>query len=372
MTAPPQKLYTRFVRRLLPLLVLTFILAAIGTAWVYYQSQQTEINRHRKQTLEVFAQALTKPLWDCDSITARGIIEALTLQPNVLGTSAPDQCAQQVMVVGIEPVPGRADTLSTELQYIDEFGNGHELGQLNIAFHHHSVFSAISKGMIRQIVIFLSMLAAVLVIALWTFKRTVSNPLEQLCKAMSSHRELDPVPAGWAREIIEVAQTYNAQVRDLRHQVLHDPLTGLGNRLLLEERLKLAILHARRMGTHGHVMLLDLDRFKQVNDAYGHAAGDEVLRTTARRLLECVRASDTVVRLGGDEFIIITADAPGSEDISALATRIKQQLAQAIHWKNISLHVTASVGIARFVRDGDSLAALMAHADADMYSHKQP
>src|SRR5690606_27122716 len=103
-------------------------------------------------------------------------------------------------------------------------------------------------------------------------------------------------------EISEVTQTYNTQLQELRQQARHDSLTGLGNRLLLEEHLSRAIRRAARTGLQGHVLLLDLDRFKPINDTFGHAAGDAVLRTVAQRLLACVRDTDTVTRLGGDEF----------------------------------------------------------------------
>ncbi|MFA5664085.1 GGDEF domain-containing protein [Castellaniella sp.] len=367
--ADSRKLYALFVRQLLPLLALAFILAAAGAAWVYYQAHRNEANTQREQTLDTFAQVLTKPLWDCDSVTAQGIIEAMQLQHTVHGASAPDQCAQRLIQAGQLPLQDTADTLRRTIQYVDENGRVHTLGELRVAFLPFSVLTAITDGLMQQLIIFFSMLVAALASALWTIQHTVGRPLEQLRQAMRQHHELEPIPAEWAEELTEVTQTYNAQVKELRSQARHDPLTGLGNRLLLEEHLQRAIRRALRTGRHNHILLLDLDRFKSINDAHGHAAGDEVLRVTAGRLLASVRANDTVTRLGGDEFVIITEHSD-PDLIQALIQRIRLSVAQPIAWNGIELQVGASIGLAQCGRDGDTAEALLAHADAAMYLSK--
>jgi len=362
---PPRKLYTRFLRQLLPLLALAYILAAALTTGLYYQNKRTAASDQRSQTLDTFAHVLVKPLWDCNSLTASGIIQALTLQPDVQGVSAPDQCAQKLIQAGKLPDKDSKDTLSAPLHYVDEMGTAHALGELRIAFQPLSIFTAVSRSLVPQLAVFLSMLAAVLASALWTFRRTIGQPLLQLRQAMRGHQALDPVPADWTDEISEVTRTYNAQLRELRHQALHDPLTGLGNRLLLEERLD----HIKKTGLQGHVLLLDLDRFKPVNDTFGHAAGDEVLRTVAQRLLACVRDSDTVVRLGGDEFAIVAPGTVEASDADALVTRIQQALTQPIPWRDTPIRIAPSIGLMRFDRD-DCAATALLRADADMYRAK--
>ncbi|MGE4449839.1 MAG: diguanylate cyclase [Castellaniella sp.] len=119
----------------------------------------------------------------------------------------------------------------------------------------------------------------------------------------------------------------------------------------------------------GHVLLLDLDRFKPVNDTFGHAAGDEVLRTVAQRLLACVRDSDTVVRLGGDEFAIVAPSTVEASDADALVTRIQQALTRSIPWRNTPIRIAPSIGLMRFDRD-DCAATALLRADADMYRAK--
>lgn len=363
---PVQKLYTRFLRQLLPLLALAYVLTAALTTGLYYQNQRLTVSNQRSQTLDTFAHVLIKPLWDCNSLTAEGIIQAMTLQPNVRGVSAMDQCAQKLIQAGTLPDKNSKDTLSTPLQYVDETGAVHMLGELQVAFRPLSIFTAVSRSLVPQLAVFLSMLAVVLACALWTFRRTIGEPLLQLCQAMHRHQALAPIPADWADEISEVTQTYNTQLQELRRQARHDPLTGLGNRLLLEERLD----RVKQAGTQGHILLLDLDRFKPVNDTFGHAAGDEVLRTVAQRLLACVREHDTVVRLGGDEFAVIAPDTIEDADADALVTRITHALTQPILWRDTPIYITPSIGLTRFGQDDSDSNTLLAQADADMYRAK--
>ncbi len=368
-----QKLYSQFLRQLLPLLGVAYILAAVVTAGLYYQKERGEAESRRNQTLQTFAHVLIKPLWDCNTLTADGIIQALILQPNVRWASAPDQCSQQLIQSGTPPGQNGVDTLKIPLNYNDENGRIHSLGELSIAFEPISVFTAASRSLVSQLAIFLSMLSAVLASALWTFKRTIGKPLMELRQAMHKHEALEPIPADWTVELEEVTQTYNAQFQKLRSQARHDALTGLGNRLKLEESLSRSIRRAERTGFRGHVMLLDLDKFKPINDKFGHAAGDEVLCTVARRLLACVRDTDTVVRLGGDEFVIVVedfSDESSSDRIITLQERIRHTLAQPIPWQDTFLHVGASIGLAKFDRNGNTSTALLAKADENMYLNK--
>ena len=401
-----QSLYSKFLQRLLPLLVVAYTLAAAITAGVYYQDQDEKSRRHREQTLETFAHVLIKPLWDCDSLTSAGIIHAVTLLPDVRWAGTTDQCAQKRIESGVAPEPGDPHTLSMPLRYVDEYGRSHPLGALSIAFRPLSLFTAASGSLALQLVIFLSTLAAVIAGALWTFGRTVGKPLSQLRQSMHQHEPVDPIPHDWTAEISDVTRTYNNQLMELRKQARHDALTGLGNRLKMEEELGRALRQARRTGRAGHVLLLDLDQFKSINDTHGHAAGDDILCVVAQRLKNCVRDTDTVIRLGGDEFVIIATntDHPtkspsecgpewgpelgsdphfaesGSDPNSftpqssayvwRLKRRISESLGQAILWKGKLLHVGASIGVARFDGHDSSIDALLALADADMYRHK--
>jgi diguanylate cyclase (GGDEF)-like protein len=151
----------------------------------------------------------------------------------------------------------------------------------------------------------------------------------------------------------------------------HCPLTNLPNRYLFEDRLSHAVAAEERAGGRLAVLFLDLDRFKLVNDTLGHYAADEVLRTVARRLLHCIRASDTAARLGGDEFIVILRSISRPVDAGRVARKILRALSEPIFIEGRELYVSASVGIAIFPEDGDDVETLVRHADAAMYLVKE-
>ena len=158
--------------------------------------------------------------------------------------------------------------------------------------------------------------------------------------------------------------------RQLRHLATHDSLTGLPNRVLLEDRLSQAIAHSMREGHVFAVAVFDLDRFKVVNDSFGHRIGDELLKQAAQRIQAIARSIDTVVRLGGDEFVLIIDRLTAAHDATAVAQRAIASLRQPLQIGDVDLHVSASVGIAMFPHDGATVESLLAHADAAMYCVK--
>ncbi|MGX9147765.1 EAL domain-containing protein [Mesorhizobium sp. 128a] len=152
----------------------------------------------------------------------------------------------------------------------------------------------------------------------------------------------------------------------------HDALTGLPNRALLEDRLSQAVLYAQRYKRWVTVVFIDLDNFKLVNDTLGHNAGDELLKTVASRLVGCVKATDTVVRLGSDEFVIVLFDQPANVDvISETLQTIRDAIAEPVSVAEHRLRLTASIGIANYPKDGTSPDRLLANADAAMYRAKE-
>jgi diguanylate cyclase (GGDEF)-like protein len=157
----------------------------------------------------------------------------------------------------------------------------------------------------------------------------------------------------------------------VRHQATHDALTGLPNRVLFLDRLEKA-LAAVGPGTHVGLLFCDLDRFKEVNDTLGHAAGDELLRQVAARLRAAVRPGDTVGRLSGDEFAIILPGLVGADDARSLADRVDECFAEPFRLEGTDVEVGTSVGVA--THDDDSYGTaeqLLREADAAMYRHKQ-
>ncbi|MCF8179490.1 MAG: PAS domain S-box protein [Sulfuritalea sp.] len=150
----------------------------------------------------------------------------------------------------------------------------------------------------------------------------------------------------------------------------HDPLTGLPNRLLLKDRLERAITHGERAGDKVALLFVDLDRFKAVNDTFGHLVGDTLLRDAAQRLLACVRDSDTVSRHGGDEFLVVLTDLNSSEVPAQIAAKIMETLGEPFHIDAHEAVISASVGIAVYPDDGADFDELLKKADTAMYHAK--
>jgi len=150
----------------------------------------------------------------------------------------------------------------------------------------------------------------------------------------------------------------------------HDHLTGLANRTLLHERLRNAVLRAQDHGHKVAVFLVDIDCFKQINDSLGHADGDVLLATIAQRLLSSVRASDTVARMGGDEFVVVMPEFRTLHDAQRCAEQIIRNAAQPIHINGRDITLTLSVGIALFPEGGRTAEDLLRNADSAMYAVK--
>lgn len=157
----------------------------------------------------------------------------------------------------------------------------------------------------------------------------------------------------------------------VEHLALHDPLTGLPNSRLLLDRLELAVASARRAKRSMGVMYVDLDEFKQVNDTHGHAAGDLVLKEFALRIRKVLRETDSVARVGGDEFIVILGETSGESESAAAATRLLAAVAVPFDIGGAQVQLSASIGIALFPGHGADAQTLMQHADEAMYCAKR-
>jgi diguanylate cyclase (GGDEF)-like protein len=167
-----------------------------------------------------------------------------------------------------------------------------------------------------------------------------------------------------------VTAALRGQVEQIEKLALYDALTGLANRRLFHDRLEQAFLSAQRSGTGFALMLLDLDRFKEINDTLGHQTGDAVLEHLATRLKDVARASDTVARLGGDEFALVLLGAQDSASALFVAERIRRALDDPFVIEDLTLQLETSIGIAIFPRHGDDAEQLLKRADIALYASK--
>jgi diguanylate cyclase (GGDEF)-like protein/PAS domain S-box-containing protein len=162
-----------------------------------------------------------------------------------------------------------------------------------------------------------------------------------------------------------------AMALQIAHSAEHDFLTGLPNRMLFNDRVSQAIALAPRHLKKVAVLFLDLDGFKHINDSLGHPVGDKLLQSIAKRLVDCVRNSDTVSRQGGDEFVVLLSDVEQSEDTAITARRMLQAVAEAHSIDQHDLHVTTSIGVSVYPDDGPDAETLIKNADTAMYQAKE-
>lgn len=167
----------------------------------------------------------------------------------------------------------------------------------------------------------------------------------------------------------DISSLKHAQAR-LDHQAHHDPLTGLPNRLLFENRLRLTLESVQTEDQQGAVLFLDLDRFKQINDSLGHPVGDQLLKVIAARLRHQLREGDTVARLGGDEFILLLPDLHSERDAERAAQKLLDCFTAPFTIDEHEFFISASIGISLYPKDGTDVATLVKNADAAMYQSK--
>ncbi|KFG94356.1 diguanylate cyclase [Burkholderia paludis] len=202
---------------------------------------------------------------------------------------------------------------------------------------------------------------------IWNRRKSGEAFLEYL--TITSIRDNEGEISHYAAIFSDITQRRQAEER-LGYLATHDVLTDLANRALFEERLEHAIAHAKRLGRKVAVMYLDLDRFKLVNDTLGHNAGDEVLKKVARRIVATVRASDTVARMGGDEFALVLEEFDDVRDVGRIARKLLDEVGRPIDVGRREIFVTPSIGISIYPDDGTEAEHLILLADQAMYGAK--
>lgn len=192
-------------------------------------------------------------------------------------------------------------------------------------------------------------------------KDFVSKPFDLAEVLMRVHNMLE------VRLLHEAARNYSKMLEAL---ALNDPLTGLANRRLLDDRMSMALVHAHRNNSAMAVVYLDLDGFKQINDTLGHGAGDNLLKMVAGRLVETVRAEDTVARLGGDEFIIALWHVTGIDYAAMVTSRAIEAVSQPYDIEGNNVSITTSAGVSIYPDHGSDADTLMKNADQALYEAK--
>ncbi|HEX7054758.1 MAG TPA: EAL domain-containing protein [Burkholderiales bacterium] len=186
-----------------------------------------------------------------------------------------------------------------------------------------------------------------------------------------ARQSLEASRAALERAVAERTMELEEAKARAQHLADHDPLTGLPNRRLLEDRLTQALALSQRNGKQTAVMFVDLDRFKPINDTLGHSVGDRLLKEVSQRLVGQLRVGDTICRIGGDEFIVVLPELKRSGDVAQVAQKVIDQLSQPVVVDDRELVVSCSIGIAVFPEDGRDAETLIRNADAAMYHAKE-
>ncbi|MCX8517417.1 MAG: diguanylate cyclase [Rhodoferax sp.] len=265
-------------------------------------------------------------------------------------------------------------------------GGGEERIILGVAVPRDIVLAQFDQlgAVVLQIVAALGV--ACLVLAL-VVARLVTQPINSISRAVQRfasehHTELletrrsDEIGT-LARRLVQMQDQITAQMRELErsHQEMellarHDPMTGLPNRRLFQERLDEALARAQRNARHFAILFIDVDKFKLINDRFGHEAGDQVLKVIAQRLLQHTRKVDTVARMGGDEFVVLLDSTQSQQNIAAFANKLIDNVHQPIPYGSNLLEVGCSIGISQYPDDGSTANQLLSKADTAMYQAK--
>lgn len=385
-----RSIYQQFTRRLCIPALGVLILAIAGAVFVSYQNQlSTQRNQH-EQLLDTYANVLNTPLRDCDEAAVEEIIHSIIQLPLVKGVSVRSTCTGGELHTGEiqQNTENVVEFLQKELVYADTMKQKFFVGSLGIYFHATPVFKDTFDVLWPYLVIITSMALSIALGSMMSFRSIIGRPLRAFCSAINTQtlaRECEALNTSLSLlerndELTDVVKAYDVlldqlleQKKKLQMQARRDPLTGLGNRMVLEEELTSAIQRAIRYRKSGYVLLFDLDEFKPINDRLGHAAGDAVLQAVAQRLLDSVRSIDTVVRLGGDEFVVVLCEevhAASDNCPCVVIENIMKKLGAPMEYEGHAIEIKASVGSACFPHDGKDSASLLAQADHSMYANK--
>lgn len=357
--------------------------------------QEARLNDRIETEMELLAQNIGPAVLFNDRTAASEMLAALSIDPAIQQALLRGRDGEPFAEYRAPDAQGEGDFLSFNQEIrIDAELVG--LLELNVS-RHELVEEGGELFLFASVVLLLVSLVVILVA--WRAQRLIAVPvvrLNRLARQVGETRDYRLRATVHSNdEIGELAQQFNLmleniqsrdvmlekQVRqrteeleklaeEFRHRAFHDSLTGLPNRALLNEYFATAVSHALRYRSRFALMLLDLDKFKELNDSLGHQAGDQLLRDVATRLRNAVREEDMVVRLGGDEFVILAEDIREPSMSEVIADNIVHELAREFQIEGRHWRVTVSIGISLYPDHGQDLSELKQNADVAMYAAK--
>ena len=380
---------TLSIRSTIALGIALAVLAPTGMLWHLEQeltrkAQAPLIEQNRQAVLLMSAAALVQPLWTMDSQQTDRIARRMLQESGVLSLRLSERRPLVTPLVLTHPgeAPFTGVPLTAPIRH-----EGELLGTLELWFDPGQIDRLLAER--RSATIQLAALQIVLSVAVllallhWRLLAPVQRLKRQASEIAS---RADAAPVQWDRrdELGQLGEHLNdvhgqidalfdqleRQKAELEKIALHDTLTGLPNRTLFHELTGAAVAAAKRDGQRLALLFIDLDRFKAINDGFGHAVGDAVLVALAHRLRETVRASDVVCRHSGDEFVMLLHDASDLDEVVGTTERLLARLEQPVQVDGRDIAMSASIGVALYPDDTTDPAALVQHADTAMYAAK--
>ncbi|HCG8610794.1 putative bifunctional diguanylate cyclase/phosphodiesterase [Vibrio parahaemolyticus] len=304
------------------------------------------------------------------------VIEQLTNQEHEDSYSRMVLKIKDVEMVVWDSITKNSTTNADENHFLSKVLDGKIYFEVPVEQHHFKLmawFEPLNERDIftsRLFIVGLSILAVMIVIALCYAFVANNNKLELKIKLEEEKKRKD-ILSQQNLKLTKEIERRKASEKELAFQAKYDTLTELPNRSYGSERLALELIRASRTGSKVLVMFIDLDHFKQINDSMGHFVGDEILKLSAQRLQNVARKTDLLVRIGGDEFLLVIPDLPDNDTAKRVASSVLSAFSEPFVWNNHEFFLTGSVGMSVFPDDGDNAEQLLACADMAMYRVKQ-
>ena len=366
--------------------ILACMLAGAAVMFLAFQNfsrdQRLSVLRDRLDGIAVtVGAALVEPMGKGDIATMRGLLQSVAAVPDLLRADLRDSGGTVIASVRGGPARDYRNTFTREVALVDTTrGDGRVLGRLVVTFHdgqQRRELAAQRLGSLAVLAVSFLLLAIAVSVAV---SRLVARPLARLTESLRRNAMMerrDPLRWQSGDELGEVITAYNQLIaeidqrsRDIHRLAYHDPLTGLPNRLLVEDRLGHALAVAERQDRSVAVLFADVDNFKVVNDTLGHKVGDELLRVVAERLSQALRSMDTVARWGGDEFVLVVESVASPGEAASISEKLIEAVGQPIDLGNTLLRTGISIGISLSPQDGADVTTLIKNADMALYEAK--
>jgi diguanylate cyclase (GGDEF)-like protein len=367
--------------------------AVIGPTLLLWAFEQTMMRRaheplleqSRRASLAVTTADLVEPMWSLDASATERVARRALDEPAVLGVTVVENRPDAAPLNITRPGAILSDAILLRAEVRRE---GERLGELQMRFDPQQIDRLLAERRLTSLGLAAAQtLLGLLVLTALLYRRLVTPIGRLMDQASGLATRGQAGRMAWSRQdelgqlgahlnavhdqIDRLFERVQGQKAEIEHVAMHDALTQLPNRTLFTELARNAVAVARRDGTRLALLFINLDRFKAVNDEFGHPGGDTLLREVSRRLKSAVRESDVVCRHSGDEFLVLLHDAGEADLVAGTAERLLQLLEAPVPIGNRAAVVSASIGIAFFPEDADDPETLVRHADTAMYVAKR-